>query len=202
MPDLSVINAAATRTGNEPITTLTDGSPVAAIASTNYEDLVKAELANHPWKRASKTVELQRLDENEEGDPPEPWTAAYQLPSDLVEIRTVKVAGTPIDYEVHGQTILCDAASTDTVVLHYVWRIEETFWPAWFRLGMIYRMEAVFLRGIGERHREAKERDTAADEQFSKARNRDSQSQPPRPVIASSLLAARRGTGTTPPLDS
>lgn len=193
MPNLSVINAALTRTGNEPITLLEDGSPGGTIASENYEDLVKAELANYPWKRASKTVELARIDADVEGDPPEPWTAAYQLPTDLVEIRSVRVGGTGIDYEVAGQTILCDAATSDTVVLHYVWRVSEAYWPAWFRLGMIYRCEAMFLRGIGERHKEAQEADARADEQFAKARSRDSQSQPPRDPVTSPTLNARVG---------
>lgn len=194
MPDLTIINAALTRTGNPPITSLGGGAPGAVIASQSYELLVEGELSNYPWKRASKIEQLSRLDADVEGEPPLPWTAAYQLPEDLVEIRTVKVAGTPIPYEVHGDTILCDAGESDEVILHYVWRAAETDWPAWFRLGMIYRCEAMFLRGIGERYAEARDADKRADEQFAKARNRDSQSQPPRDPVRSSLLAARRGT--------
>jgi hypothetical protein len=79
--DLSIINSAATRTGNDPVTAIrSDAGPVAAIALTNYEDSVKTELALYPWKRASKIVQLTRIDATVMGDPPEPWTAAYQLP--------------------------------------------------------------------------------------------------------------------------
>lgn len=192
--DLAVINAALTRVGEEPITSLSSADIGAKIANENYELLVEGELSNYPWKRASKIEQLDRLDDDEAGDPPEPWTAAYQLPDDLVEIRTVKVGGSPIPYEVHGDTILCDAAEDDEVILHYIWRASESDWPAWFRLGIIYRCEAMFLRGIGERYREAEAADQRAEEQFAKARNRDSQSQPPRNPVASSTLAARRGT--------
>lgn len=192
--DLSVINAALTRTGNNPVTSLTAGSVAAIIANQNYENLVKAELANHPWKRASKIAQLARLDPDVEGKPSEPWTAAYELPADLVDIRTVTVVGVPIDYEVQGETILCNADASDAVILHYVWRVGETSWPAWFREGVIRRCEAIFLRGIGERFREAEARDSAAEEQFAKARNRDSQSQTPRDPVSSPTLAARRGT--------
>lgn len=194
MADLTIINAALTRTGNDPITRLNDGSPGGTIASQNYELLVKAELANYPWKRASKTVELARLDPDVEGEPPEPWQAAYELPTDLVEIRSVRVGGLPINYAVQGETILCDAAESSSVVLEYVWRETEARWPAWFRLGMIYRCEAMFLRGIGERYAEAKDADKRADDQFAKARNRDSQSQPNRNPVTSPLLAARIGS--------
>ncbi len=193
--DITVINAAATRTGNEPVTTLaTDGGPVAAIALNNYEDMVKAELSLYPWKRATKIAQIDRLDPDVEGEPPEPWTAAYQLPTDLMEIRTVKIAGYPINYEVHGDTILCDAGESDEVILHYIWRVPEADWPPWFREGVTRRMEAVFLRGIGERYREAEARDEAANDQFALAKNRDSQSQTPRDPEISPLLRARGGS--------
>jgi hypothetical protein len=193
--NLDVINAAATRTGNQPVTAISsDDGSVAQIALSNYEDSVKTELALYPWKRASKIIQIDRIDADVQGDPPEPWTAAYQLPDDLIEIRTVKVAGYPIDYEVHGDKILCDAGETDEVILHYIWRVPEADWPPWFREGMIRRWEAILLRGVGERAREAQARDEAADESFAKARNRDSQSQTPRDPMRSPTLEARGGS--------
>jgi hypothetical protein len=193
--NLTVINAAATRTGNEPVTALsTDGGPVAAIALNNYEDLVKAELSLYPWKRATKITQMERIDADVMGDPPPPRSAAYQLPNDLIDIRTVKVAGCVINYEVHGDKILCDAGESDEVILHYVWRVPEVDWPPWFREGVTRRMEAVFLRGVGERYREAQARDEKAEEQFALAKNRDSQSQTPRDPAVSPTLAARSGT--------
>lgn len=192
--DFSVINSAATRTGNAPVTALaTDGGPVALIALTNYEDSVKTELALYPWKRATKIVQLDRIDPVASGSPPEPWTAAYQLPPDLLDIRTVTVAGWHIDYEVFSDKILCNAVTTDNVILHYIWRVPEVDWPPWFREGMIRRWEAILLRGVGERHNEADERDKAAGESFARARNRDSQSQTPRNPMASPTLQARAG---------
>lgn len=192
--DISVINAAATRTGSEPITTVEAGGvPVSAIALNNYENAVRTELALYPWKRATKIEQIDRIDATVHGDPPEPWTAAYQLPNDLIDIRTVKVGGYPIQYEVHGDKILCFAAESDEVILHYVWRVPEADWPPWFREGMTRRMEAIFLRGIGERYTQADARDHAADESFALARNRDSQSQTPRDPVQSPTLQARSG---------
>ncbi len=192
MTNLDVINAALTRTGNDPITMLTDGSLGGKIASQNYELMVKAELANYPWKRATKTVDLAMLDPDIEGEPAEPWIAAYQLPTDFVEMRTAKSVGLSIDFEVHGQTILTNTDATDTVTLHYIWRVPETYWPSWFTMGIIYRLEAMFLRAIGERFQEAKEADQRAEAQFARARNRDSQSQPPRDPMTTPMLTARR----------
>lgn len=192
--DLTLINAALTRTGNEPIATLTGAGVAQKVASENYEFVVRNELALSPWKKATKIAQLNRLDADVEGTPPEPWTAAYQLPSDLIDIRTVKVGGVPIDYEWHGDTLVCDAGETDEVILHYVWRVPESWFPAWLQEGIIRRMEAVFLRGIGERYREAEARDEAASEQLKLARNRDSQSQTPRDPIVKPTLIARNGS--------
>lgn len=188
--DVSVINAALTRIGEEPITSLSSNSVAATIANQNYEVLVEAHMSVYPWKRASKIAELSRLDDDEYRIP-EPWTAAYQLPADLTEIRTVKVGGTPIDYEVHGDKILCDAAEADEVILHHVWRSAEADWPAWFREGIIRELEALFLRGIGERYREAEVRQDAAKEWWKTAKNRDAQSQTTRDPLRSTTLAAR-----------
>lgn len=191
--DLKLINAALTRMGENPLTSLTGSGAPTAIANANYEEVVKNELSLHPWKKATKIVQIDRLDPDEEGDPPEPWTAAYQLPVDLVDIRTVKVDGAVIDYEWHGDTLLCDADETDEVILHYVWRVSEDWFPPWLREGVIRRMEAIFLRGIPHLYGEAAARDDAADQQFAKARNRDSQAQTARAPMGSPTLRARTG---------
>jgi hypothetical protein len=191
--DFRFINSALTRTGEEPITSL-DGSGVAeTIANQNYEKLVSAHMSVYPWKRASKIKQLSRIDPDDAGDPPDPWTAAYELPEDLTEIRTVKVDGYGIDYQVHGDTILCDASESDEVILHYVWRAAEEDWPAWFGEGITRELEALFLRGIGERYREAELRADAAAEWWKTAKNRDSQSQTARDPYTSSTLQARGG---------
>jgi hypothetical protein len=192
--DLSAINAALTRIGEAPLTSLSGSSVAAKITNENYERTVEAHLSVYPWKRASKIEQLARLDPDVEGEPPEPWTAAYQLPEDLTDIRVVKVGGRPIDYEVHGDTILCDAGESDEVILHYVWRAAEADWPPWFFEGIVRTMEGIYLRGIGERYREASVRDDAAADWWRTAKNRDSQSQTARAPVRSGMLEARRGT--------
>ena len=198
--DLTVINAAATRTGNDPITNITtDTTSVGIIARANYEDMVKAHLALNPWKTATKIAVLSRIDPDEHGEPPEPWGAAYQKPTDLVEIRTIKVGGVPIQYEVHGDTYLCDAAEDDEVIIHYLWRVPESAWPPVFREAITRELEAMFLRGAGERYREAQAREESATEWGGKARNRDAQSQTSRNPNTSPTLTAR-GAGPAPRL--
>lgn len=193
--DLTLVNAALSRTGTAaPISQLGDGSKAAEIVATNYDKLVRAQLAAYPWKFASKIAELNRLDPDVAGDPPEPWSAAYQLPTDLLDLRTVMVGGSPIYYAVHGSKILCDAAESDAVIAHYLWRVTESAMPEWFAEFIIVKLEAMFLRGIGERYDQATERDQAAMVQWSIAKNRDAQSQSPRDPFVSPTLQARAGT--------
>jgi hypothetical protein len=91
--DVGIIDAAAGRTGNSPISSLTQGSIVANVASSNYADSVKTELSIYPWKRASKIASLNRIDPDVHRKPPEPWTAADQLPTDPMDsIKPAAVA--------------------------------------------------------------------------------------------------------------
>lgn len=193
--DLTHINNAAIRTGSEPISQLNDGSLVGKIAGLAYEPLVRAELSLNAWKQATKTSLLNRLDPDIEGDPPEPWTAAYTLPDDLVDIRTVKVGGIPIRYEVFGDVILCLADESSDVFLHYVWRIPEIRWHPAFAEGITQRLEALFWRGK-EQFEKADARDKSAAMQVAKARHRDAAQQTSRNPFGafSPTLNARRGS--------
>lgn len=191
--DLSLLNAALTRTGNTPISALDDGSASGQVANENYEIVVKAELARSRFKLPTKFEQLSLIDEDEEGAPPEPWQYGYTMPTDLVKIRTVKVDGEPIPYAQMGRILFCDYDSSHEVMAHYLWRVPESWFPPEFAEGIVRRMEAIFLRALGERHDEAVARDKAADEQFAFAKSSDAQSQTPQEPISSPALRARAG---------
>ncbi len=191
--DLSLINAALTRTGNDALTSLDGLSAAAVIAENNYEQVVKSELARSRFKLPTKFEALSLIDEDEMGEPPEPWLYGYSLPTDLVKLRTVKVAGQPINYEQAGRIIFCNQDSSADVVAHYLWRPPESWFAPEFSEGIIRRLEAVFLRGLGERYDEARVRDAAADEQLAFARSSDSQAQTPRDPVLTPTLSARNG---------
>jgi hypothetical protein len=197
--DLSLVNAALTRTGNDTIASLDDGSVPATVAGENYEQVVKSELARSRFKLPSKFTQLSLIDEDEQGSPPEPWTYGYTLPTDLVKLRTIKVSGTPIPYEQVGRIVFCDFGSDDEVIAHYLWRPPESWFAPEFSEGIIRRMEAIFLRALGERYDEAALRDKAADEQFAFARASDSQAQTPTDPMVSPALRARNGVVPSSP---
>jgi hypothetical protein len=185
---MPIINAALTRTGDDPITSLDEGTPQAAVASANYDDLVNGLLA-YPWKFASRTMQLAALDVIV--DPP--WLFAYERPADLLQPRVLEVNGCPIDYEILADKILCNTGSEVPVILKYTYRADESFWPKYFRVAVIATLESLFLRAIGERYSEAEARDKRAAQLQAAARNRDSQSPTARNPFRPRILAARGG---------
>lgn len=189
---LQYINAALTRTGNEAITSLMDGSPGANIAAQNYELIVRDALASHPWRWATKTATLSMIT----GSPDEPWLYAYQLPTDLVSFRTVMTGGLAIDFEIQGTRLLSNYDSSSELVLTYVWFATEDLWPGWFAEAITQRLEVLFLRGIGERYAEAVERERSAEVAMRRAKYRDALGRTPRDPVISGTLRARGGSGT------
>ena len=191
--ELCFINAALTRTGNEPLASLEDGSAAATIATENYEKVILSELARSRFKLPSKVAQLSLIDEDEMGEPPEPWLYGYTLPTDIVKIRTVMVAGASIPYEQLGRVVFCNQDGSSEVVAKYLWRPPESWFAPEFSEGIIRRLEAIFLRGLGERYEEAEARDKAADQQFAFARSSDAQAQTPTDPVISTTLRARAG---------
>lgn len=185
---IPVINAALTRTGDDPITSLDDGTPQAAVAAANYDEIVNGFLSSCPWKFASRTLQLAPLAVIV--DPP--WQFAYQRPADLLALRVVEANGRPIEWELLADKILCNVGD-GLVIVKYTYRSEEPYWPKFFRLAVIATLEPMFLRAIGERYSEAAERDKKATLLQAMARNRDSQSQSARNPMRSPILTARQG---------
>lgn len=187
------INAALTRTGDPTITTLNDGTAGSNIAGANYALIVKAALTGYPWRWATKTAGLVAIT----GDPDPPWTYAYQLPGDLYVLRVVTVEGFPIDYEQQFNKVLCDYGTDADVVAKYTWNVPELYWPGTFAEAIIQQLEALFLRGVGERYEEAEARAKDALRTMQLAKLEDSKRASPRDPFRSPTLNARRGTGTS-----
>lgn len=186
---IPIVNAALTRTGDEPITDFDEGTLQAKVAVTNYDEIVNGMLSGYPWKFCSRQFQLTMLAVT----PDLPWLFAYERPNDVLDLRDVEVAGKPINYELLSDVILCNADGSTPVLAKYTYRLDEPFWPKYFRLAVIATLEPMFLRSIGERYDQATDRDKMAARLQALARNRDAQSQTARNPVQSPLLAARQG---------
>jgi hypothetical protein len=191
---LQHVNAALTRTGNAPISSFADGTAPATVASENYDRIVETELSSYRWKFAEKSFTLNRLS----AVPDLPWTYAYQLPADLLNLRAIYANGELFSsFDVRGTQALvyltADTVDSTTLVATYTAQVPEANWPGYFAECVRVHLEAVFLRGIGERYAEADSRQAYLEKIVRpRARSMDSQSYRTGSPFISPILAARR----------
>ena len=183
-----ITNAALTRTGNNQITSFTDGSVEAEVAAANYEEVVLEELDEHFWSFATREAALGKLVWTSTNE----WAYRYQAPADILAIKRVFQNGHPVKYERNGNYIYCDADNSNTpLYIEYIVRIAETSWPGKFRAAIIERLEALFLRALSEDYDKAEARERDSDVTMRKARHRDAGNKSPRRPRRSRLTAAR-----------
>lgn len=123
--ETDVINTAARLVGAERITSLTDGTKTANVASDLYEELRDYLLRSHPWNFATKRVRLARS----ATAPAFELDYAYVLPSDW--LRTISVHDNDAGHgtlfcrteQVGSQVVI--VASSEQVYLRYVSRITD-----------------------------------------------------------------------------
>lgn len=191
--NLNYANAALTRTGNETITQFNDGTPGGDILGANYDQIVKGLLTVYPWRWATKTEALVSIT----GTPDLPWLYVYQLPVDLLKLRVVTADGYNFDYERQFNKILCNIPNTSDVVAKYTWSVPEAYWPGTFAEAVTQFLEAVLLRGIGERFDEGEKRERDAQMTLRAARLEDAQNNSTRNPWISTLLKARGSLGAS-----
>lgn len=190
--DIEISQKACVLVGIEPITSFTDQSTEAIVLSTIYEDLVEAELADYPWRFAMQEQQIDRLQE----EPETTWAAAYQIPSDILIVQTVKVNGSSIRYDRFGDNIFCDAGVDEEVFIQGIVRVDEELWPPYFRMGMIYRLASVLASGVREDGGLAQAMNQQAEVWIRKAKTNSSQAQSTRTFRSGLFLNTRAGSIT------
>lgn len=184
---IAVAQKACALIGMQPITAFTDDSSEAIVLNAIYDEIVESELAGYPWRFAMAQRTLNRL----VSEPASRWDAAYQIPSDILMVRAVTVSDSPIQFDRYDDNIYCDAGVNDTVVLDGTYRVLETDWPAFFRLGIEYRLAAALASGVSMQADMAQLFDEKAELQIRKAKQIDASSQTTRKVNLNRLVNAR-----------
>lgn len=106
-----------------PVTSLSDGSPVANWLNRNYEAARDGELRKHTWNFALARASLAA----DSAPPPFGWLRQYTLPSDCLAVKPLtsegKQNGALIAFELEADKILTDAVSP--VRLRYMRRVDS-----------------------------------------------------------------------------
>jgi hypothetical protein len=185
--NIEVAQKACAFVGITPITSFTQNTTEAIILNGVYDEIVEAELAGYPWRFAMAQRELDRL----AATPAAQWSAAYQIPEDILLVRNVKENDSIIEYDRYDDNIYCDAGANSTVVLDGIYRAAEVDWPAYFRLGIEYRLAAALASGVTMKADLASLYDEKAEIQIKKAKNIDSGAQTSRKLKMTRLVDIR-----------
>lgn len=185
---IKVCSRASVLMGGSPISSFSDGTAEADVVDAMYEDIARAALTNTRWRFATKQQLLNRL----AAAPTSRYSAAYQMPADLLMLSAVTVNDDPIIYDTYGDKIYCDTSTNEVVSADYIFRADESGWPSFFTLAVEFQVAAMLSVSIARDASLASLMDQQAERQMIKARRLDSQQQTTRKLMTSRFIAQRR----------
>ena len=107
--------------GADAITDFTEDTVEAKVANALYEDIVRTSFASFRWRFATTQSNLVRVSTAPKGK----FDSSYNIPSSCITLIGVTVNDLPIDYDVYGNKVFCNATSNDTVLLDFIQRAPE-----------------------------------------------------------------------------
>ncbi|MFH1805358.1 MAG: hypothetical protein ABID63_10775 [Pseudomonadota bacterium] len=191
LSDVALCARALVMIGAAPIASFAEETTEAEVAAMLYPAIRDGMLAGYPWRFAARGRWLARLgesgnDADDEGD------SLFALPGDFIRLLSLSGAGGDIArFEVRHQAVACPAGRAARVYLHYVGRLPEASFPAWFDLALIARLAAEFCLPLTESTSRADYLSKRADDQFRQARLADAQQSTPHAIRDFTLLEAR-----------
>jgi len=185
---IKICSRASLLIGGDAIQSFSDGTAEASVCDAMYEDMARSALTNSRWRFATDQSVLNRLAEEPTGR----WTAAYQLPSELIMLSAVTINEVPIKYDVYGSKVYCNESETSELIADYVFRADESTWPPYFVTAVEYMMAAVLSVSVARDSQLASLMEQKADLQMRQARRLHSQQQTTRKLNTSRFIAERR----------
>jgi hypothetical protein len=160
--------------GAQPISSFDDGSTEALVASNIYENITQSILCRHRWRFSTEQQQLSLL----AAAPTGRYEYAYQLPTspDLLQLNTITVADVPIEYARYGDKIFVNGYdSQSALIADYIFRQDESEFPAYFKLGLEYTLASIFAGSVARDAAMIQQFSTLAERQILIAKNTDSQ---------------------------
>ena len=156
--------------GESPISSFTEDTTGALIASNLYEQTYEDLLTKHPWRFASAKASLSRLTST----PVDTWRYAFQLPANFLLVQHVDTGNT--DYEIYQDKVYTNQS---TLVLDYLFKPDESELPAYFVKLMEYTFASMFAIPVTDSATKAEYFQTLTKDQLTKSKTIDSQATPP-----------------------
>ena len=174
--DIQIVSEALIGLGALPIDSFEDGTAEADIAGRLYPSVRDAVLSSHPWTFATAETVLPRL----AVQPLANYSFAYSLPAGFLRALSLGDKGNQtnrgVDYRIQESRLHCSA---EEPLLAYIFRPDESGFPAYFRSALIAKLQASFALPITENTSRATTLIQLAEKAVTEAKTADSQSQPP-----------------------
>ena len=190
MSKLEICQMACIESGGvDPISSLEEKSAAAKALDKRYEAIVRNELAQE-WRFAT----AQLLATHHLTAPATTYTAAYEIPAEVLYIRRVFLDDARlVDYDRYGSRILyLDGDADSEVYVEGTYRINEDEWPAYFVELVTFGLAALLARHVARDAEMANVLDTKQIEQRTHARHTDSKQQPARKLPSSGFILRRQ----------
>ena len=186
--DIDIASRALVLIGAEPITSFTAQSTEATVANAIYEDKVRTTLCSSRWRFATNQAELNLLTATPTGR----YDRAHQLPADLLMLHAVTVNDAVIEYNVYGDKVFSDSASSDSLIADYTFRALEQDFPSYFTVALQFSLAATFALGIARDEQLSSVLEGKGAQLLQQAKTLDSQQQTTRKLLTSRFITERR----------
>ena len=185
---LKIVNRGFILIGASPITSFTDGSTEATIATNMYEDIVRTALCNTRWRFSTNQATLNLLSDAPTGR----YDRAYQLPSSSLMIHAITVNDNLIDYQIYGDKAYANTTASDSLIADFTFRAGEDTFPSYFTLAVEYSLAVAFATSVARDGPMAQSMTVIASQAMAKARSLDAQQQTTRKLSTSRFVTNRR----------
>lgn len=157
--------------GANPISSLVGDEAEQVVARSLFDTTLGYCVSSHPWRWATRSVDLARNDAVPEG----PYEASYDLPVGTQRIISVRVGEYSLEFDRYERTIQCDATADEQVTADLVIVPAVTFWPGYFRAYMVAQLASAFAVPITDDVEKGRMYMSAASRAFTAAKTADSQ---------------------------
>ncbi len=186
--EIDIASRALVLIGAEPITSFTAQTTEATVANAIYEDMVRTTLCSSRWRFATNQAELNLLTAVPTGR----YDRAHQLPADLLMLHAITVNDAVVQYNVYGDKVFSDSASSDTLVADYTFRALEQDFPSYFTVALQFSLAAAFALGIARDEQLSSVLEAKGAQLLQQAKTLDSQQQTTRKLLTSRFITERR----------
>ncbi len=169
--EAGICSEAAVLCGGRPFQSMSQPETEAVLANALYEGQRDWLFGVYRWRFAAHMAPMTRL----AAAPIARFAAAYQVPSDCLHITTVLINDVAIEFDRFDDTILCDAQTSDVVVLDYTRNVAPSHWPPYFTNALRLLLASLFAVPLTEDATKAQVYEGRFQRLFSVAKTLDAQ---------------------------